>query len=966
MSSPELSARSLSAQRRRLLGAVLASAALATWGVALLPADWPAAARGVVALLAAMVVAAVVGWLVMRQSRRTLQALHAGHRRFAALLQLAADAHFELDARGRVLHMAARQGAKGFVENSDGLGHTLWDQPQIQFSPAVLEQLRSAIEHRQPWRDLPLTWSDAPGRSRQFTLSGEPRAAADGSYLGHWGVLRDVSLQAQAQRALEKTETRFHDLFRRMPTPLVLHRGGRVLDANPAAVLLFGHPDLRSMIGSDVLESYEPGDSRERARARLLLAENQPLGHALPPAEYRLIPPHGSPMVVQVSSVRIEDDAGTATLSIYNDLTERRETEEAVLRSEALLSHLVSTSPDAISLTEMETGRYAMVNPSFERITGYAAHEVLGRTADHLNIWMQTGDRDQLVDQVLELGTVQNHMLSIRHRDGHPVAVLLSAACFAMDGRDYLMISGRDVSAAEQARMEHEAILHNALIGVALTREQHFMMVNPRFEEMLGWPRGLLVGQPGRLVWPSEADYRAAGERISAKLARGEQVEIEQMLRRRDGSQFLCRILAKAVDPSHPSRGGTIWLAEDITERRQVEQALAKARDEAEAASRAKSAFLANTSHEIRTPLNALLGLARLARSPDVDERRRRQYIDQISESAETLSGVLSDILDLSKIEAGKMHLDHVAFDLRALLGSLYQAYGTLADTKGLMLSMELDADLPGVVMGDPVRVRQILSNYLGNAVKFTDSGRVRLSARRVGDRHLRFEVTDTGPGIDEEVQAMLFRPFVQADSSTTRRVGGTGLGLSICRQLADLMGGRVGVASMRGQGSCFWAELPLPEGDREELDSGASGFGMDPVQGARVLMVEDNAVNMMIAVALLEQWGAQVAQASDGAEAIEAIDRAAHAGRPFDLVLMDVQMPGMSGHQATALLRRRYTREELPIIALTAAALVSERDQALAAGMNDFLTKPIDSQRLRSTLARALRREETPDGAAS
>jgi CheY-like chemotaxis protein len=302
------------------------------------------------------------------------------------------------------------------------------------------------------------------------------------------------------------------------------------------------------------------------------------------------------------------------------------------------------------------------------------------------------------------------------------------------------------------------------------------------------------------------------------------------------------------------------------------------------------------------------------------------------------------------------MHLDQIPFDLHGLLRTVHQAYGSLADTKGLEMSVELEDDLPPVVIGDPVRVRQILSNYLNNALKFTESGGIRLSVLWSRARRLRFEVTDTGPGIDEAQQALLFRPFSLVDVSRARRVGGTGLGLSICRQLAEQMGGEVGVVSVPGQGSCFWAELPLPMADEEVMESGSSGFGADPISGSRVLMVEDNAVNMMIAVALLEQWGVEVSQAGDGQQAVELVEQAVARGRPFDVVLMDVQMPGMSGHEATRLLRHRHPPNRLPIIALTAAALVSERDQALAAGMNDFLTKPIDAARLRNTLVRALR----------
>ena len=439
---------------------------------------------------------------------------------------------------------------------------------------------------------------------------------------------------------------------------------------------------------------------------------------------------------------------------------------------------------------------------------------------------------------------------------------------------------------------------------------------------------------------------------ISSRLARGEPVEFVHELRRRDGSTFWGRMLAKAIDPTHPLRGGTIWIIEDITERRRTEQALAKARDDAEAANRAKSAFLANTSHEIRTPLNGLVGLARLARRPEVDEVRRRQYLDQIGDSAETLTAVISDVLDLSKIEAGKLLIDHIAFDLGSLFDSLGRVYGTLADARGLSYEQTIDPALPRRVTGDPVRLRQILTNFLNNALKFTQRGRIGLTASALRDGWLRVEVSDTGPGIDPNVQQQLFTPFTQADQSTTRRFGGTGLGLSICRELANLMRGSVGVESAVGQGSRFWAELPLDSAPDHAPDT---GFGDEnypgALAGARVLMAEDNAVNMTIAVAMLEQWGVIVSQASDGAQALEAVAQAQRSGHPFDAVLMDVQMPAMSGYEATRLLRERHDAQTLPIIALTAAALTSERELALAAGMNDFLTKPIDAQRLRDTL---------------
>ncbi len=947
------------ARQRFLIGAGVAAAAVGAlaW---LLPEAWPAPARAVAVAAGALLALGAAAWPLWRAVSASGAAAASANKHLADWLDVTAHAYIELDERGQVLESTSHGEHSLFGAEPPQVGQALWALAQAQLAPEVAQRLRRAVQAREAWPEIELDWADGRGGLRPLSLCGVPRFDALGHFVGHWVLLRDRRAEVHTRDALKATETRFHDLFRRIPQPLVLHRAGIVMDANPAAVALFGHQDLHSMLGSNLLERYAEGDDRERALARLRLVDGLQLGQTLPASEYRLQPAQGKPLIVQVSSAPVDVEDGRATLSIYTDETERREAEQAVQRSEAFLSHLVSTSPDLITLTELATGRYTMVNPAFERITGWTAAEVLGHTSVEFGLWVDHDDRYRLVATLKEHGHAQNFAAGMRIRNGQVLTMLLSAAVFAMDGRDYLVISARDVTAAEQAQLEREAILDNALMGIALTRDQQFILVNPRFEQMFGWPPGVIVGQHGSVVWPTPGDHQAVGREVGPALGRGEQIEIERPMMRRDGSVFLCRLLAKALAGTGPGRGGTIWLAEDVTEKRQVEQALAKARDDAEAASRAKSAFLANTSHEIRTPLNALLGLARLARQPGVDESRRRQYIEQISDSAETLSGILSDILDLSKIEAGKMHLDQIPFDLHGLLRTVHQAYGSLADTKGLEMSVELDSDLPPVVIGDPVRVRQILSNYLNNALKFTESGGIRLSVLWSRARRLRFEVTDTGPGIDESQQALLFRPFSQVDVSRARRVGGTGLGLSICRQLAEQMGGEVGVVSVPGQGSCFWAELPLPAGDDEALDSGSSGFGADPISGSRVLMVEDNAVNMMIAVALLEQWGVEVSQAGDGQEAIEAVDRAQARGRPFDMVLMDVQMPGMSGHEATRLLRQRHPPNRLPVIALTAAALVSERDQALAAGMNDFLTKPIDAARLRNTLVRALRMRDT------
>ncbi|UUX96003.1 PAS domain-containing hybrid sensor histidine kinase/response regulator [Aquabacterium sp. J223] len=896
-------------------------------------------------------------------TRHHMDDSHRREQRFQSLLWIASDAYWELDAQYRVVSVwrsGNAEGEDGRFEPVPGVPRVApWDLTPLHGDEERLDELRAELEGRRPFRDLRLRWQDPRGE-RHLLVSGEPRFDARGVFCGFWGVVRDNTPHVHAQQALAATETRYQELFNRIPTALVLQRGGRVITGNAAAAVLFGHAGLSVMGGQELLQACDNPQERERARRRFEELEALPVGAALAIGELRLVSPRGRRLVVRASGVRVQADGGPATLTIYLDDTDRKTAEDAVRRSEALLSHVVATSPDAISLAELDSGRYAMVNDRFLQLYGLRLEEVLGRTAAELGLQSAGQEPQAMLQRLRDEGRVQNQPLEFVDREGRRVSLLLSAALFVMDGRSYVVQISRDISELERTRQEYAAILQNASVGIAFVRERRFVQANPQCERMLGWAPGTLVGQSSRVVWPSDEAFEQIGRDIGPVLAEGRGVDIERPLMRRDGRTFLCRIQASAVDPTRPGKNGTIWILDDVTERRQMDAALAKARDDAEAASRAKSAFLANTSHELRTPLNALVGLTRLVRQPDLEEPLRRQYIDQIADSAESLSAIISDILDLAKIEAGKLQVDTMAFDLHAMLATLQRGYTTLADARGLNFQLELGPEVPRVVMGDRNRVRQILNNYLSNALKFTTRGAISLRVHGPTQGLVRFEVRDTGPGMDAATQSRLFRPFTQADQSTTRRYGGTGLGLSICHELAALMGGSVGVHSQPGTGSSFWAELPLDEATDEAVAS--SGFGTldgddDALAGARVLMVEDNPVNMMIAVALLQQWGARVVEAHDGREAVAAVERAEAAGDPFDAVLMDVQMPEMGGHEATSLLRRRYDAQRLPIVALTAAALVSEREQALAVGMNAFLTKPIDAQRLREVLGDVLTR---------
>ena len=887
------------------------------------------------------------GMLVSRVISNYVRSAEEREKRFRGLLTIAADAYWEIDEHYRLVAYRRQGRVGGAMGEASAIGQVPWEVPEFGIDDDTLDLLRAHLEAREPFRDLPVQWLGVPGQVRHFLISGEPRQPADSVFLGYWGVARDVSADVQARQALAATESRYMELFSRIPTPLVLHAQGRVLDANPAALDMFGFADLQSMVGQELLAVYEGGDSRERARRRIEALQQMQAGEALPVADFRLIVQGGRRVLVRATGVRLDTPDGPAVLSIFVDDTERKKAEDAVRRSEAMLSHLVATSPDVITLTDLATGRYAMVNRTFERQTGYGAAEVVGHTSAELGIWRHAQDRERFVAAIRSHGQVQDMPTEFATKAGATLSMLVSGARFAMDRREYLVINARDVTGSERERLLREAILQNASIGIAVTRDQRFVLANPRFEQMYGWPAGALLGQSERVVWDSDDDYQRMSAELDPPLARGESVEIEVQARRFDGSTFLGRVTGKAIDPSHPAHGGTIWIVEDITERRQVEQALERARDQAEAASRAKSAFLANTSHELLNPLGHLIGLARLAADSGTGEAQRQQHLSQIDQEARALNDKISDILDLSKGEAGKLELVIEPFDLGELLRKMQRMYAVRAEDRPIALRMELGEGVEGQVLGDAKRTEQILRNYLDNALKFTDHGEVRLVARRLDAQRVRLEVHDTGVGIEPDMQTRLFRPFSQADDSLTKRHGGTGLGLSICRELAALMGGEVGVYSQPQQGSCFWAELPLPATTMPAPDA---------LQGASVLLVEDDVVNMTIATAVLEQWGMRIECAADGRQALQAVQRQADAGRLFDVVLMDVMMPGISGHETTRLLRREYSADRLPIVALTAAA--SEREQALAAGMNDFLLKPIENiQQHRQTLARWIAR---------
>jgi PAS domain S-box-containing protein len=516
------------------------------------------------------------------------------------------------------------------------------------------------------------------------------------------------------------------------------------------------------------------------------------------------------------------------------------------------------------------------------------------------------------------------------------------------------------LEATKKAAARFKSLLESAPDSmVIIDHDGKIVLVNRQAEQLFGYTAADLVGEPVEVLIPARFRDLHGGHR--AHFAAEPRVRSmgqgwELFAVRSDGTEVPVEI---SLSPIEGDEGPLVSAAiRDITERKQREDELALALTQAQEASLLKSAFLANMSHEIRTPMNGVMGMVGLLLDTELNDEQR-DYIETMAGSAEALLVIIGDILDLSKIEAGKLSLEDEPFDLRASIDAGLVPLRVAAQEKGLQLAVTFAEDVPDVVSGDRLRLRQVLSNLITNAVKFTDAGEVLVIVGRAGGDQLRVDVVDTGIGISPERRAALFEPFVQGDTSTTRRYGGSGLGLAICRQVVGLMGGEIGVESCPDKGSRFWFTIPLHVVQDDEPVPSPVAAAPDArlaVGTRRVLVVEDNAVNRKVAVAYLDKLGYVTDIAVDGCEALDAMSTT-----NYDVVLMDCQMPRMDGYEASLAVRAREHDRHTPIVAMTASAMASDRERCLAAGMDDYLSKPLNRELLAATLQRWMAEQSAP-----
>ncbi len=666
-------------------------------------------------------------------------------------------------------------------------------------------------------------------------------------------------------------------------------------------------------------------------------------------------------------------------------------------RERAFLDSLYDAIPDLVWVKD-PSGVYLSCNPSFCRLYNADEHAIVGRRDEDFVSQEQAEffrRNDQLAaaadgptfnEEWLSFadngyrGLFETIKTPMRDREGHLIGVLgisreiterrrIEEALRASEAELAIHRQNLEALVAERTRALAEANMRLEQTQFAMDRvgigihwvdcdSGRFVYVNPAAAAMLGYrPDEMLEMSvpdidpafPSGVFASHTQDFRAQ-----------QQVSFDTVNRRRDGSDIPVNVTLyyRPASPVEPAR--FISFVRDISDRKRAEQQLREARDMAESATRAKSSFLANMSHEIRTPMNTIIGTTHLMRRAGLNEVQAAQ-VRRIETAGQHLLCVINDILDLSKIEAGKFELDSVSLAPASILEEVAVMLSEPALAKGLSLKVEA-ANLPDHLLGDATRLKQALLNYANNAIKFTNQGTVVLRARVLSEEAgavlMRFEVEDTGIGIEPAVLARLFKPFEQADASTTRQFGGTGLGLAISRHLAELMQGTAGASSRPGQGSTFWltARLRRPDAQAEDRRLDTSGMAEQVLQrdfsGCLVLVVEDEPINREVTSLLLEDVGLRVDVAVDGCEAVEKLRRDDYA-----LILMDMQMPRLDGVGATRQIRQLPNGRSLPILALTANVFAEDRDICLAAGMNDFVSKPVDPAQLYASLLYWLQR---------
>jgi PAS domain S-box-containing protein len=787
-------------------------------------------------------------------------------------------------------------------------------------------------------------------------------------------VVPSESYDEYFHRLFDETAIAYHDIDTK----------GIIQRVNRAECDLLGY-DPKQLTGKPVWELVAP-EAQEESRKAVFAK----LGRRAPLTPFRrdYISHDGNQLTLEIHENVLRDELGN-TIGIRSallDVSGRVRAEAQLEESKRQFEEMANSAPVMLWMTG-RNGEVTFVNDQWLNLTGHSLEETLG------NGWLKVVHPDDLsrmanlslADAVAPGPVYVDYRL--RRFDGQIRWISSSGVPRFSSTGIFEGYVGSATDVTESRKTEErlrllESVVVSATEGVMITDAEmnepgpRILYVNESFTRVTGYTPGEVKGRSPRFLQGPLTDKRMLAS-VQAAMKQGKAIQVELLNYRKDGTPFWNEMDVVPIADGNGAFSHCIALQRDVTERKRVEneiqryarelkqknQALQSALAASRESTELKSRFLANMSHEIRTPMNGIIGMIGLLSTTQLSAEQE-EYVDAVQQSANSLLVVINDILDLSRIEAGKLELDCVSFDVKATMEDAVSLLGIVARTKGLTLACVVSPGIPPFVFGDPVRIRQVITNLVGNALKFTENGGVNVSVRLAGrsaeSMSIYVAVRDTGIGIPEDQCGRLFHRFSQADNSSTRKHGGSGLGLAISRQLVELMGGEIGVETEAGKGSTFWFTVTLGTGTNQVQARPAT---LEPAQEKpaaaapkRVLVAEDTPINQRIALKILEKSGFVAEAVGNGRLAVEAV-RNGH----YDLVLMDVQMPDMDGFEATAAIRRLDSAlREIPIIAMTANAMAGDRERCISSGMDDYISKPVSLPLLRSALERWTQRSTT------
>ncbi len=916
------------------------------------------------------------------ESKRAEEALRDSESKLAAIIEFLPDATFVIDNKKTVIawNRAMEEMTGVNKDNMIGRGDYAYTVPfygerrrhLLDLIDIDDKDLASKYQYVQRKGNTLYAETYTPalngGKGAYVWATGAPLFDNEGNCIGAIESIRDITERVRAEEELRLAHQQFQDIIDFLPDPtFVIDHEKKVIAWNRA---------IEEMTGVRKEDIIGKGDYAYGVpfygKPRPILIDLVGIHDEKIESRYPILERKGDKVFAEGSISAMFGGRGAYLWStaspLYNcagkvigaiqsirDITQRRLVEQALIRSEERYRTLIETTNTGYLVLDLQ-GRVLDANSEYVKLSGHnSLEEISGQYAKE---WTAPYDlersHEELINRCVIKGAVRDLIIDYVNREGQITPVEINATLIETEEGPTIISLCRDITERKQAQEELQLernklkdILDAMEDGVSTINQQYEIeYVNPVIERDFGPVDGRKC-------------YEYFHDRTEACPSCRIQEVFEGKAVRWERHNLKSNRIYDVLDTPIRNADGSVsklGILRDIAERKRSEEALQKAKEAAEAAVRTKSEFLANMSHEIRTPLNAIIGMTGLLLDTSLGPDQR-ECAETVRSSGDILMAIINDILDFSKIEEGKRRLERQPFDLRSCIEGSIDLVAGIAAEKGLNLSYSMDGQVPASLIGDVTSLRQVLVNLLSNAVKFTDAGEVSVSVTsqpKPNNRfELHFEVRDTGIGIPPESMSSLFQSFRQVDMTTTRKYGGTGLGLAISKRLVELMEGRIWIESVMGEGSTFHFTIlvdpaSMPVQTKSSEAQGQAGLQKDQLGSLRLLLAEDNMVNQKVALRMLGKLGIRADVAANGIEVLEALER-----QPYDVVLMDVQMPEMDGLEATRVIRKRRPKGGLYIIAVTAHALEGDRERCLEAGMDDYIGKPVKMEDLIIALGR-------------